>query len=183
MLCTLPALEHPLTDLVNDALKQIFGREGKKELSEFREQVENGTVIPLFVLDGYDELKQEHLGSNLYETNDLQDYIVEAIDNMIEDTDTDGESEEKDKKNDVDKTKIKEKNSFPKVIYLCRTEFLATKPNAYREWFRPGADIKADGLLMERLITSFDTAQREEYFAAHVDMYYYFDLVYDKNNL
>ena len=172
MLCTLPALEHPLTDLVNDALKQIFGREGKKELSEFREQVENGTVIPLFVLDGYDELKQEHLGSNLYETNDLQDYIVEAIDNMIEDkvieTNTDGKSEEKDKKNDVDKTKIKEKNNFPKVIYLCRTEFLATKPNAYREWFRPGADIKADGLLMERLIASFDTAQREEYFAARV---------------
>tara|TARA_A100001015_G_C14592658_1_gene557310 strand:+ start:313 stop:627 length:315 start_codon:yes stop_codon:yes gene_type:complete len=104
LLCTLPALEHPLTDLVNDALKQIFGREGKKELSEFREQVENGTVIPLFVLDGYDELKQEHLGSNLYETNDLQDYIVEAIDNMIEDkvieTDTDGKSEEKDKKNE-----------------------------------------------------------------------------------
>ena len=172
MLCTLPALEHPLTDLVNDALKQIFGREGKKELSEFREQVENGTVIPLFVLDGYDELKQEHLGSNLYETNDLQDYIVEAIDNMIEDkvieTNTDGKSEEKDKKNDVDKTKIKEKKNFPKVIYLCRTEFLATKPNAYREWFRPGADIKADGLLMERLIASFDTAQREEYFAARV---------------
>ena len=73
------SIEHPLTDLVNDALKQIFGREGKKELSEFREQVENGTVIPLFVLDGYDELKQEHLGSNLYETNDLQDYVVEAI--------------------------------------------------------------------------------------------------------
>ena len=98
MLCTLPALEHPLTDLVNDALKQIFGREGKKELSEFREQVNSGTVIPLFVLDGYDELKQEHLGSNLYKTNDLQDYIVEAIDNMIEETNTDGKSEEKDKK-------------------------------------------------------------------------------------
>ena len=69
---------------MNDALKQIFGREGKKELSEFREKVENGTIVPLFVLDGYDELRQEHLGSNLYETNDLQDYVQAVVEKLIE---------------------------------------------------------------------------------------------------
>eukprot|EP00943_MAST-04B_sp_MAST-4B-sp1_P006156 g6156.t1 len=177
LLCTLPALEHPLTDLVNDALKQIFGREGKKELSEFRNQVENGTIIPLFVLDGYDELKQEHLGSNLYETNDLQDYVVDMMDKIIEDkleetekADMDSKRGEKDKGagEEKDNREIKKNNNFPKVIYLCRTEFLATKPNAYREWFRPGTDIKADGMLTERLIASFDITQRNEYFAARV---------------
>ena len=69
---------------MNDALKQIFGREGKKELSEFREKVENGTIVPLFVLDGYDELRQEHLGSNLYETNDLQDYVQAVVEKLVE---------------------------------------------------------------------------------------------------
>ena len=33
----------------------LMNDKNKKELNEFREQVENGTVIPLFVLDGYDE--------------------------------------------------------------------------------------------------------------------------------
>mgnify|MGYP001297852588 CR=1 FL=1 len=200
---------------MNDALKQIFGREGKKELSEFREKVENGTIIPLFVLDGYDELRQEHLGSNLYETNDLQDYVQAIVEKLVEEkkssdemgkddvkeqsSKNDSKHEENSKVDDskkvnasknvnAEETKTRngkeekieniairaagQKNSqkklFPKIIYLCRTEFLATKPDAYREWFRPGTDIKADGLLMERLIASFDTTQREEYFAARV---------------
>ena len=96
---------------MNDALKQIFGREGKKELSEFREKVENGTIVPLFVLDGYDELRQEHLGSNLYETNDLQDYVQAIVEKLVEEKKSSDEMGKDDVKEQSSKSDLKHEDN------------------------------------------------------------------------
>ena len=130
---------------MNDALKQIFGREGKKELSEFREKVENGTIVPLFVLDGYDELRQEHLGSNLYETNDLQDYVQAVVEKLVEERKSRDEMVKDDVQKQSSKNDSKHEDNSKKVNASKNVNAEETKTRDGKEEKTENIAIRAAG--------------------------------------
>ena len=63
----------------------------------------------IFILDSYDEIKQEYQYKNLYDSNDLEEWGPELKDS---------------------------KKVFPKIIITCRSEFVSTNKE-YRNWFYP----------------------------------------------
>ena len=149
VLCNLPALKSPLVNMVDDALRQEFGREGIKEALEFRTQAKKGDISPIFVLDGYDELRQEYIGQNLYDTNDMEEF-------------------------GPDEATSQYPFSNPKLIILCRSELLATKRLHYFKWFCPLVSedesqndvVKARDHMMELQLSKFDAHETHIFFAA-----------------
>ncbi|KAK3240453.1 hypothetical protein CYMTET_49697, partial [Cymbomonas tetramitiformis] len=69
---SLPTLQNPLGDLFKEAMVQKELRD--TQIHELRELVQNGEVQLVFLLDGYDEMRQENLFKNLYVTNNLEQY-------------------------------------------------------------------------------------------------------------
>ena len=176
ILCNLPALESPLTNMVDEALKQEFGRDGKKEKTQFVAKVKAGNIAPIFILDGYDELSTENLGQNLYDSNDLEDYGPDKHDEntCIVKKEEQEEQEEKQGGEKTDNDDFTFEYPNPKVIILCRTELLATNAQNYFKWFVPIASDdeylsdanNAKNHYNEIQLAKFDAIETNQFFAA-----------------
>ncbi len=104
----LPTLRDPLGGVFTEGARDAYGTLLKpNQIQDLFERVREGTVEIVFLLDSYDELRQEALWKNLYRTNSLEQFRSEQS-----------------------------SKSFPKVVITSRSELFAAKPN-YLTYFYP----------------------------------------------
>ena len=74
IVCNLPTLRNPATNMVHDALKAPPYNLRDTQIAELLEQVQNPEepIDLVLILDGYDELRREYLFKNLYQSNNLE---------------------------------------------------------------------------------------------------------------
>eukprot|EP01047_Picozoa_sp_COSAG01_P001213 COSAG01_NODE_26_length_36857_cov_31.426166_18_plen_2903_part_00 len=68
---TLPELSEPLTEMVEETLTRRWQCTAA-QITDLRRKVEQGQIRLIFILDGYDELRPQLIGKNLYKTNNLE---------------------------------------------------------------------------------------------------------------
>ena len=68
---TLPELSEPLTEMVEETLTRNWQCTAA-QINELRQKVEQGQIRLILILDGYDELRPQLIGKNLYKTNNLE---------------------------------------------------------------------------------------------------------------
>ena len=96
---TLPELSDPLTTMIEETLRTRWCCT-EAQITELRNRVVEGTVRMTFIIDGYDELRAELVGKNLYKSNNLEKWRA---------------TKEHDAKNFC----------YPKVVIFTRSELLA----------------------------------------------------------
>ena len=143
IVCNLPAMQLPMTNLFDEALRSPPYNMRDAQIAEFREDIQKSgpRIAVVFLFDGYDELRPEFKGRNLYQTNNLDQYRSQEA-----------------------------PNCFPKVIVCCRWEELAGWPD-YQRSFVPlemrhnnkDERHEVDPFLVEYQLASFDRQQRDTY--------------------
>eukprot|EP01046_Picozoa_sp_COSAG06_P007120 COSAG06_NODE_343_length_17092_cov_17.908021_5_plen_2916_part_00 len=150
----LPELSEPLTEMVEETLARKWQCTAA-QITELRQKVEEGQIQLIFILDGYDELRPQLLGKNLYKTNNLEKWRSKQ------------QQDEKD-------------YCRPKVVIFTRTELL-TGWKGYQSAFVPLESDNEDKDEVEEAIqylteyriapfTKFGTndSKVDQYIAAHV---------------
>jgi len=110
---TLPAMTNPLTDLFAEGLKRQYDLRDS-QIAELKEKIRdpNSKLRVVFMLDGYDELPPDVRSKNLFKSNNLETLRPQTSKNKF--------------------------NNWPKIITLCRSEFLSEqKDGEYQQQFLP----------------------------------------------
>ncbi|CAD8054298.1 unnamed protein product [Paramecium primaurelia] len=75
---SLPSLKDPKTNLFNEALESDYYHFDKIQIKEFKDAICNERANVVFILDSYDELKDDVKKQNLYATNEFtQQFNIE----------------------------------------------------------------------------------------------------------
>ncbi|KAM3143234.1 hypothetical protein pb186bvf_004566 [Paramecium bursaria] len=91
----LPLLQDPKHSAMYEALKSDNYKFDQNQLRELKEQIEQQKIKLLIIMDSYDELHQDHIGTNLIRSNKLSNWGHKQV------------------------------PSFPKIIITTRTEILS----------------------------------------------------------
>ncbi|WP_316359038.1 NACHT domain-containing protein [Candidatus Neptunichlamydia sp. REUL1] len=71
IVCSLPRLQQPLTDLVQETLEREYGFD-ERNIRELKDKAREGIYNIVFILDSYDEINPRYQYKNLYDSNDLE---------------------------------------------------------------------------------------------------------------
>jgi hypothetical protein len=110
---TLPAMTNPLTDLFAEGLRRQYDLRDS-QIAELKEKIRdpNSKLRVVFMLDGHDELPPDVRSKNLFKTNNLETLRPQ--------------------------TSTNEFYKWPKIITLCRSEFLSEQEDGeYQQLFLP----------------------------------------------
>jgi len=129
----LPTIVNPLSDLFHECLTKHYGLRDT-QVHELRGLAKAGKVELVFLLDAYDELKQQMLFKNLYRGNNMEQYRSSGTNNAAADRSLSPRRSKRDLlPPSTGEAPLEgadaEDLCFPKVIITTRSELLSGVPN------------------------------------------------------
>ncbi|CAD8128400.1 unnamed protein product [Paramecium sonneborni] len=81
---SLPGLKNPTHNLIKEALESEYYQFDGNQIKEFKDEIYNGKINCVFILDSYDEMKQQFIQENIYKTNRFkQEFNIDNPGNKI----------------------------------------------------------------------------------------------------
>jgi len=143
----LQTLQKPLTEIFDETLRRQYGLK-KVQIDSLKDKIRDETDFEvIFLLDGYDEMRLDFRGKNLFTTNNLEQYRSSSKAGLC--------------------TKNESLYCFPKVIFLSRSELFAGKTKTFNlkikdqdhkipEYIKPFLPVEADNPKKDEVHEAFE---------------------------